>query len=201
MTEFDIMFAMFGLLVGLAIAEVLGGFARVLRMRRRARIGWLTPLLGLVVLFDLNAFWITAWTLREVVTINSGTQTLVLLLVGGYYLVATLIFPDDPDEWPDFDAWYDRHNRIVLGGMISINLALLAISVAIAMDPALSAKVMGAGSATRGPVGTLQALANAMGSLILPGLIAVWLLKNRKLNGVLLAVIALTTLVQALASF
>jgi hypothetical protein len=198
MTDFDFMFAMFGLLLGLAIAEVLSGFARIIKMRRKARVGWLTPLLGLVVLFDLNSFWITAWVLRDAVSLTVATQTLVLLVIGGYYLLSTLIFPDDPEQWPDFDAYYDRHNRIVLGGIILINVVLFAVSVYIATDPVLTAAIERVGPQQSTP-GAMDQTADMLSILALPALVAVWLLKNRRVNGVLLGLIALTTLVQALA--
>lgn len=59
MTGFDLVFAVYGLLLGLAVAEVLGGFARALKLKRATkavRIGWLTPLLGTLVIFDLTSF-------------------------------------------------------------------------------------------------------------------------------------------------
>ena len=34
MTSFELVFAVYGLLLGLAIAEVLGGFARALKLKR-----------------------------------------------------------------------------------------------------------------------------------------------------------------------
>ena len=49
MSAFEMMFTLLGLLLGLAIAEILAGLSRALRLLRTAkpvRIGWLTPLLG-----------------------------------------------------------------------------------------------------------------------------------------------------------
>lgn len=68
MTAFELIFSLFSLLIGLAIAEVLGGFARSVRARRSTRpvrIGWLTPLLGLFVILDLLTFWTIAYAARE----------------------------------------------------------------------------------------------------------------------------------------
>src|SRR6185295_5418837 len=107
MNPFELVFALFGLLLGLAIAEVLGGFARVLKLKRiggaaaAVRIGWLTPLLGLLVILDQTSFWLTAFNLRDVIPANYLTLLIVLAIVGTYYLVSTLIFPDDPEKWPD----------------------------------------------------------------------------------------------------
>ncbi|KMS55581.1 hypothetical protein [Sphingobium cupriresistens] len=147
MSGFDLVFAAFGLLLGLAISEVLGGFSRALKLKRGARavrIGWLTPLLGLFVLLDLTSFWLTAYEARAQMDANYLTLTAVLALVGVYYLAATLIFPDEPEDWPDFDQWYDRHKRLVIGGVLCANIGNIVGQVALEIyrpstGPALSA--------------------------------------------------------------
>lgn len=128
MSAFDLVFAVFGLLLGLAVAEVLGGFARVLKMKRAAkpvRVGWLTPLLGLFVMLDLTSFWGTAYSLRDQMDASYLTLVVVLAVVGVYHLAASLIFPDAPEEWPDFDDWYDRQNRMVISGMLFANMVTM----------------------------------------------------------------------------
>ena len=124
-SPFELVFALFGLLLGLAIAEVLGGFSRAVKLRRSAkpvRVGWLTPLLGLVVILDLTSFWIVAYDAREQLGADYLTLIAVLAIVGTYYLAASLIFPDDPEQWPDFDEHYDRQNRAVILGLLAANL-------------------------------------------------------------------------------
>ena len=69
MSDFELMFQLFALLLGLAMAELLGGLARCWHMKAGAvrmgktpiRLGRLTPLFGLVVLFDLTRFWVTIY--------------------------------------------------------------------------------------------------------------------------------------------
>ena len=68
MDNFNLVFSLFGLLLGLALAEVFGGFGAALQERRKIRIGWLTPLLGLVVACDLTTFWSWAWDARAAVS-------------------------------------------------------------------------------------------------------------------------------------
>ncbi len=126
MSPFELGFAMFGLLLGLALAEVLGGFSRALKLKRGARpvrVGWLTPLLGLAVMLDLTSFWLLAFDARAQIGANYVTLVGVLAMVGVYYLAATLIFPDTPEDWPDFDEWYDKQNRLVIGGLLAANVA------------------------------------------------------------------------------
>ena len=125
MSPFELVFAVFGLLLGLAIAEVLGGFSRTLKLKRGSRaikVGWLTPLLGVLVVLDLTSFWLMAWEARDQIAANYITLVYVLALVGVYYLAATLIFPDEPEEWPDFNHWYDKQNHLVIGGLLTANI-------------------------------------------------------------------------------
>ncbi len=125
MSAFDLVFALFGLLLGMAIAEVLGGFSRALKLKRKARpvrIGWLTPLLGIFVMLDLTSFWLMAWEARNQVGADFLTMLSVLVIVGIYFLAATLIFPEEPEEWPDFDDWYDMQKRMVVGGLLTANV-------------------------------------------------------------------------------
>ncbi len=125
MTGFELVFAVYGLLLGLAIAEVLGGFSRILKLKRGTKpilVGWLTPLLGILVVVDLTSFWMLAYDAREQIGANYPTLLAVLLLIGIYYLAATLIFPDEPEEWPDFNDWYDKQNRMVIGGLLAANV-------------------------------------------------------------------------------
>ena len=49
MSAFEFFFSFYGLLLGLSVAELVGGFARVRHERHRVRFGWVTPLLALFV--------------------------------------------------------------------------------------------------------------------------------------------------------
>jgi hypothetical protein len=189
MTPFEFVFAVFGLLLGLAVAEVLGGFARTIKLRRKVRIGWLTPLLGVLVILDLMTLWLTAWAMRDLVAANYLTLLVVLAMVGGYYLFATLIFPDDPADWPDFDLWYDQHNRLVIGGMLLINVALMAAALTIAAMPewtAIIEKTNAGRVSSSGPIATIAAIG---GLLHLPLLAALFFVRSRRLNVALLVLL------------
>jgi hypothetical protein len=65
MTAFEFVFPLFGLLVGLTYTEMLSGLARALKSSRHVRIGWLVPLLGVLVLINLTMFWYGAWQMRH----------------------------------------------------------------------------------------------------------------------------------------
>jgi len=121
-SSFELIFSLFGLLLGLSLAEVLGGFGKAVKARARVRIGWLTPLLGLLVMLDLTSFWITAWTARETTPVNYLTLMLLLIFTGLYYLAAVLVFPEDPDRVPDFDDHYWANKKFVIGAVFALNI-------------------------------------------------------------------------------
>lgn len=143
MTGFDFIFALFSLLLGLGMAEVLGGFARVVKLHARARaglivgvrVGWLVPLLALFVLLGQLSFWTITYAVRDQVPFNYLTLVGVTAIVGGYYLLSVLVWPDDPADWPDFDRYYDQHNRLILSGNLLLTLAAAAVSIGFAPRP------------------------------------------------------------------
>ena len=129
MTEFEFAFTLFGLVLGLAMTEVLGGFVRVLKARSvRAdedvaiRIGWQTPLLGLVVTLDLISFWLGAWENRQSIPIDFAPLVFAAVVAGVYYAAASLVFPDNPGSWPDLDDWFERHKGQVALGIFAANV-------------------------------------------------------------------------------
>ncbi|UZK65962.1 hypothetical protein [Sphingomonas sp. M1-B02] len=136
MSAFDFLFAVFSLLLGLAMAEILSGFARVMKIHARhraglgkdVRVGWLVPLMGLFVLLSQLTFWTTAFSMRDQLPFNYVVLLCVTAIVGGYYLLSSLVWPDDPLSWPDFDAYYDQHNRFILVGNLALTLAAAVAS-------------------------------------------------------------------------
>ena len=64
MTNFEFVFSLLGLLLGLALANVLSGLSNALQERRKLKVGTLTPLLGLLITLDITSYWTVAWSLR-----------------------------------------------------------------------------------------------------------------------------------------
>jgi hypothetical protein len=134
MSAFEFVFSLFSLLLGFSLVEVLSGLVRTLKLRRppgpdakrAVRIGWLTPLLGLFVLVDLTSFWNVAWRSREAIPANFAAMLFGLAVTGLYYFSASMVFPDKPEDWPDFDEWTARHKRQVMGGILASNLMATA---------------------------------------------------------------------------
>ena len=126
MDAFSFVFSLYGLLMGLALAETIGGFGKALELRHKIRIGWLSPLIALLITFDITSLWLIAWQNRSAVPINFISLAAGLVIFGIYYLIAQLAFPDDIERWPDLDTYYFKHRRWLMGGMYLCNLLAMA---------------------------------------------------------------------------
>ena len=195
MSDFELMFQLFALLLGLAMAELLGGLARCWHMKAGAvrrgktpiRLGRLTPLFGLVVLFDLTRFWVTIYAMRQHLTFDYASLLGMTLIIGGYFTISTFVFPDDPDEWPDYDDYFLRANRTVVGGMIIVNLTVLAYGAVLF---AQGAPFEDAPMARSWP--SIFAFL-----LYLPTLVLLWFAKSKRTNFALLVFLIVLLLIAA----
>jgi hypothetical protein len=41
--------------------------------------------------------------MQDYLTFDYATILSMLLIIGGYFVVSTFVFPDEPGDWPDFD--------------------------------------------------------------------------------------------------
>ena len=133
MSSFEFVFSLFGLLLGLSLAEVLTGFANTVRARRpmarggrpESRLGWLTPTLGLLLIIDLVSFWQNAWREKAALIVGLNPMLYVTLLASIYYVAASLVFPRDGDDWPDLDDYYMANKNFVLGAVLFVNVLVI----------------------------------------------------------------------------
>ena len=129
MTSFEFAFSLFGLLLGLSVAEVMSGFARVLRARTTIRLGWLTPMLGVLLMVDLVTFWSNAWDMRDAIPPSFAALLFGTVIACVYFLSASLVFPTAVTEWPDLDAYFMRHKGQVMTGVMTANLLVMVARI------------------------------------------------------------------------
>lgn len=137
MSDFEFVFALYSLLLGLSMVELLGGLGRAIEARFAAEaererfvIGWLTPLLAVFVMLDLLSFWSAAWVAREDIAVSSTTLMAVAAFASLYFLAARLVFPSHPEGFADLDVHYFRVRRIVLGLLLILLAAQLGYYLA-----------------------------------------------------------------------
>jgi hypothetical protein len=125
MSEFEFVFVLYSLVLGLSLVELLTGLGRTLEFKlaraaddKAFAIGWLTPLLALFVILDLLSFWVFAWRVRDFVTASTGTVLGVLVFASAYFLASRLVFPSSPENFTDLDTHYFRVRRTVFAMLI-----------------------------------------------------------------------------------
>ena len=131
MSAFEFFFSFYGLLLGLSVAELFGGFARVLHERQRVRFGWLTPLLAVFVAMDVATFWTQAWGIFRGAPYNPALLVVGLIVAGTFYVAASVTFPRVTAEGVadriDLDQHFWAHRRLVLGCVLIANLIVTVL--------------------------------------------------------------------------
>lgn len=136
MSGFDLVSRVFGILLGLATAEVLKGFARIWRIRQGAealetpmRIGWLVPLLGILIVLDQITFWFKFVELGPYLPVDMFGLFGMIAVIGAYYGLSTFVFPQEMKQWPNFDEYYFKIRTVVIGGILAINFIVLGYQI------------------------------------------------------------------------
>lgn len=132
MSAFEFFFSFYGLLLGLSVAELVGGLARVLHEKQRIRFGWLTPLLALFVAVDIATFWNQAWVIFRGAPFNTFVLLVSLSIAATFYVAASVTFPrlsaEGADDRIDLDDHFWAHRRTVFGCILAANL-IVAVGV------------------------------------------------------------------------
>ncbi|HWQ85665.1 hypothetical protein [Brevundimonas sp.] len=130
MSAFEFFFSFYGLLLGLSVAELVGGFARVLHERHRVRFGWLTPLLAVFVAMDVATFWSQAWVIFRGAPFNLSLLFLGLVVAATFYVAASVTFPrvtaEGVGDRIDLDEHFWIHRRLVFTCVMAAN-AIVAV--------------------------------------------------------------------------
>ncbi len=127
MSEFEFLFVLFSLVMGLSLVELLTGLGRALEVKLHQgragaglSFGWLTPLLAVFVILDLLSFWMFAWVVRDLVTVTRISMLGVVGFCSAYFLAARLVFPSDPEAFRDLDSHYWQVRRTILAMLMAI---------------------------------------------------------------------------------
>ena len=126
MSEFEFLFSVFGLLIGLIFIEIAVKFADAIDAHSRRPIGVLTPLLALFVMVDVAGYWVFAWSIRGLLQVRWRTVFIGLTVALIYYLSASMIFPRSEGEWKNLDEHYWARKRLVIGGILLVETATMA---------------------------------------------------------------------------
>ncbi|WP_428148940.1 hypothetical protein [Brevundimonas sp.] len=140
MSAFEFFFSFYGLLLGLSVAELVGGLSRVLHERQRVRFGWLTPLLALFVAMDVATFWSQAWTIFRGAPFNLALLFVGLVVAATFYIAASVTFPrvtaEGVEERIDLDDHFWAHRRLIFSCILAANLIVVTIFISLMLADA-----------------------------------------------------------------
>ncbi len=178
MSPFEFYFGFFGLIMGLAAVTLASGLADALKSRKAVRFGVVTPLLALFMLIDISTFWAIGWVQAQDIEISYATIFFGLATSLIYFLGASLVFPRDPSEWPSLDEYYDGHKRLPLAAVWITNAAGSVATVGETGEGYTPATILRIG-------------------LFFGGLVALMMVRNRRVNIFLLILLILVNLTPA----
>jgi hypothetical protein len=119
MDRFSFFFAFYGLLLGLAVAELLGGFARMVRAKAVRKIEAQTALIALLTFLLICATWIDAFGQFTNVSLDFAGLWAPILTGTAYYLVATVIFPTDEREFDRLANYFADRKRFMVAMLLA----------------------------------------------------------------------------------
>jgi len=132
--RFGFFFTFYGLILGLAVAELLGGFAGMVRAHALKKLEAQTALVALLTFILICATWVDAWNMDRSITLNFGDLWAPILVATFYYLAAAVIFPRDPGQYPHLRAYFAARRKFVIGLLFAAELVDFYVNRAFFID-------------------------------------------------------------------
>ena len=122
MDRFAFFFAFYGLILGLAVAELLGGFAGMVRAHALKKLEAQTALTALLTFVLIIATWVDTFTMSRSITLNFSDLWAPIMLATFYYLAAAVIFPREAGQFAHLRAYFAARKRFVVGMLFAAEL-------------------------------------------------------------------------------
>ena len=133
MASFDYLFSFYGLLLGIAVANVAIGFADMWRDCEKISVGTCPPLVASSVLLGGMNVWMQMWLARPHAVVN-GLQMLAAAAISlPYVFVSRAIFPgleNTPER--SLEDHYLKHRKLVL--ILLVIPAIVSIGTHVLLD-------------------------------------------------------------------
>lgn len=138
MSGFEFFFSFYGLILGLAMAELLGAFATVARVGRLRDIGVGPALLGIEVAYEILIFWLAAWHNYQAVKPSITSLAVPFVSGAAYFIAAGIVFPRDEKQIADMRGYFLAHKNKVATTLLFV-WTIGIISEAPLLAPAIRA--------------------------------------------------------------
>ena len=126
MDEFSFFFAFYGLLLGLAAAEVLSGLGGYVRARPLRRLDPLAALLTALVFLVICATWLDAWMARATFDLTLASLWAPIGAATCYYLAAAVVLPREEAQFDRLVEYLTERRGFLVGAMVMAELFVKA---------------------------------------------------------------------------
>jgi hypothetical protein len=160
MTPFEYATGLVSIVIGLAVARVLGGIGTFITAQDRSASDWIAASWCIVVLVNLGGWWIAVWnTLQQQVEIEFAILLAVILATSLLYLASYVLIASGPIDGTRQARTFPTPGVAFfycLGAHFAVVVAML-IAFDMNQDPrnmvetAIVAAVAAAGAAAKGP--------------------------------------------------
>jgi hypothetical protein len=93
LSAFEYVFAFYSLLLGLAVANVVTGFADMWRERHVVAVGVCTPLIAGIVLLGVMNIWLRFWPYQDTQVLTPWQLISLVALATPYIFISRALFP------------------------------------------------------------------------------------------------------------
>ena len=129
MDEFEVFFTFYGLILGLAAAEILNSLGGLARKGALRAIRLQTALLAFLIFLLICATWIDAWGHRETFKLDFRSLWAPIGAATAYYLAAVVVLPREVSEWGDMDAYFAARKRFIIAVLIAAEMLVLVMGL------------------------------------------------------------------------
>jgi hypothetical protein len=120
--QFSFFFAFYGLILGLAVAELLSGFAGMVRAHALKKLEAQTALAALLTFVLIVATWVDTFSMDRAITLSFSDLWPPILLGTFYYLAAAVVFPRDAGQFAHLRAYFAARRRFIIGMLFAAEL-------------------------------------------------------------------------------
>lgn len=115
MDRFEFFFTIYSLLLGFALAELMLGYANLLRSPQRPKWGWLTPALGVLIFVEIIITFLDAWQKLQHVELNLFGLLTPTLVAVAFFVAAVMAVPRSATDWESLDDYFHDRKKWILG--------------------------------------------------------------------------------------
>jgi len=132
MDAFEFFFTIYSLLLGFALAELMLGYANLLRAAKRPVWGWLTPTVGVLIFLEIIVTFLDAWLKLRGAPLNLFGLLVPALVAVAYFVAAVMAVPRSATEWGSLDDYFHDRKKWILG-LLAGQLAGYALLIELPM--------------------------------------------------------------------